>query len=72
MTSQVLGMVLGIVVLFVAVIGSIVCRYHEKKDYNNGVCSCGKGWFEHRDMDSQGGSMWVCNACDKTIWTSWI
>jgi hypothetical protein len=69
---MILYMIPGIVILLVAIIGSIISCYFEKKEYNKGVCSCGNGWFEHRDDDSQGGSMWKCTACDKYIWTSWI
>ena len=72
MSAEILYLIPGVIILFIMITGVIILRFQEKKIYNNGVCSCGKGWFEHRDMDSQGGSMWVCNACDKTIWTSWI
>ena len=52
-------------------IGGIYARKKEIKEFNKGSCQCG-GKFKTFDMDSQGGTGWKCQKCNKYMWTSWI
>ena len=61
----------GIAILLVIVVGSLLCWRSEKRQYNNGYCSCGARWI-HFDCDSQGGDGWKCTRCGAGMWTSWI
>lgn len=56
-------------ILLVAI--GLYFRHKEIKEFNNGNCSCG-GVFKAIAMDSQGGTGWSCNKCNKSMWTSWI
>jgi DNA-directed RNA polymerase subunit RPC12/RpoP len=59
-----------VLVAFVAV-AMIYGRYMEKKDWNNGVCSCGEGFWRSFDVDSSGTRGYRCTACGRHIWISW-
>lgn len=47
----------AVVLLMVA--GSIWARWHEKKEWNNGICRQSKTPWRHYDTDSQGGRMYI-------------
>lgn len=63
------------IALVCMIIGFVLCglyiRKREYKMYNNGICSCG-GHFYSFAMDSQGGTGWKCNKCNRRFWTSWV
>lgn len=48
----------------------LIARHLEKKDWNNGYCSCGEPW-KHFTTDSQGGRGYCCDKCHKHIWISY-
>lgn len=52
-------------------IGPIVFKKQEKRDWNNGYCSCGNKW-RYFDTDSQGTEGYRCDKCGSIIWLSWI
>ena len=56
-------------VAFIAL--GLYVRHQEIKEFNNGKCECG-GKFETFDTDSQGGTGWICNKCNNSMWTSWV
>ena len=50
-----------IYILIQIIIGAILMRRYEKKQWNNGVCSkCGDKW-RLIDIDSHGGRMYKCD-----------
>ena len=50
-----------IYILIQIVIGMMLIIRHERKEWNDGVCSkCGEKW-KHFDTDSQGGRMYRCD-----------
>ena len=65
-----LFLVIGIL-LAIVVIGVLIVRRHEKKEYNNGICrECGYP-LRHFDTDSQGGRGYICDACKFSCWVSY-
>lgn len=60
-----------LVVLLVA--GGFYGAHSENKVWNNGACPCGKGFWVHFDMNSQGGHGYKCSEpnCKTYIWQSW-
>ena len=66
MTAILITVVVGIAV-------ALIGMYFENKEWNNGACSCGKGFWKASGMDSQGGVSYDCSAgCGNTIWQSWF
>ena len=60
-----------IIVLFsVFIIGILIARHNEKRQWNNGYCACGSPW-RHFDNDSQGGRGYCCDKCHSYIWISY-
>ena len=56
--------IIGIVIMVVLICLVIYVRYDEKKHYNNGFCpNCGTR-LRCFDVDSQGGRMYKCDACE--------
>ena len=50
-----------ICILIQIIIGVVLIRRYEKKEWNNGICpKCGDKWRLF-DIDSQGGRMYRCN-----------
>lgn len=50
-----------IYILIQIIVGVILVRRHEKKEWNNGICSkCGEKW-KLIDVDSQGRRMYRCD-----------
>ena len=62
---------LTILIILILVIGCLLARHYEKRDWNRGVCTCGKGWWQSFDTDSQGGRGYKCTACARHIWISY-
>lgn len=61
----------GIAILLIMAVGMFVAYRLEKSDWNNGACSCEKGWWRSFDMDSQGGRGYKCTHCRKVIWITY-
>ncbi len=64
---------LGVLILVALVLMTacaLIARFLEKKDWNNGYCTCGESWH-YFDTDSQGGRGYKCNKCHKYIWISY-
>lgn len=40
----------------------------ERRDWNNGACPCGKGWWKDFDTDSGGSTGYKCTDCGRVIW----
>ena len=60
----------------VVILGFIVCptlcRNHEKRQYNNGVCpKCGHA-LRHFDSCFNGDEGFKCDHCGNSFWTSWF
>ena len=52
--------IFGIIIILI-IIGIVLTRIYEKKEWNNGTCpKCG-GEFKLFDVDSQGGRMYRCD-----------
>lgn len=67
----IIGILICLVILLVMVVGMIVTRNHEKKEYNDGICpKCG-GKFKLFDYDSQGGRGYHCDKCGIFVWVSY-
>ena len=50
-----------IYILIQIIVGVILIRRYEKKEWNNGICpKCGEEW-KLFDVDSQGGRMYRCD-----------
>ena len=61
----------SLLVIGLFIFGTIWAKRREAKDFNGGICpNCGQA-LETKDMDSQGGEMWVCPNCDYTTWVSY-
>lgn len=65
--------IVSVVLLVLWVSGCLYGVYIENKDWNNGACSCSRGFWIHFDVNSQGGYGYKCSAlnCDRTTWQSW-
>ena len=50
------------------IVAFLVSYFMDKKDWNNGVCTCGKGFWKSFDVDSSGATGYSCTECDNTIW----
>jgi hypothetical protein len=67
---ETIAIIIGIV-LILLLFGFIIWgRSREKKDWNNGYCSCGHKW-RYFDSDSQGGRGYCCDNCNNYIWVSY-
>lgn len=72
MTMDALIPLLLIALIAAAVIGGLVQRRHEIREYNGGLCRhCGTLVVQF-DADSQGGTGWICRNCGHSFWTSYI
>lgn len=60
-----------ILVLSMIVVGAIVARYLEKKDFNKGICPKCNNKLKHFDSDSDGNRGYTCPNCDYTTWCSY-
>jgi DNA-directed RNA polymerase subunit RPC12/RpoP len=64
--------IISLLFLLSVIIMTFKVRRDEYKQYNNGIClKCGNE-IESFDMDSQGGTGWVCRLCNRYFWTSWV
>ena len=64
------GLVPGVVFFLLVLIGSVVTRRREKKEWNNGICAeSGRPWV-NRDVDLQGGRLYSDMAGNDT-WVSY-
>lgn len=54
-------------------LGCLWAIYSENKEWNNGACSCNKGFWISFDMDSSGAIGYRCSdpRCNKVTWQSW-
>lgn len=67
----IIGILICLVILLVIVVGMIVTRNYEKKEYNNGICpKCG-GNLRYFDSDSQGSRGYNCDKCNNFVWVSY-
>lgn len=61
---------IAILALFLFLAGGYFCYKSERKLWNNGYCQkCGKK-LKYRDMDSQGGRLYMCDNYH-SVWVSW-
>ena len=42
----------------------------DKREFNNGVCTCG-GTLEYFDTNSQGGRGYHCSKCGRYVWVTY-
>jgi hypothetical protein len=58
-----------LIAMVLMIFGSIK---YEKWRYNDGICrKCGAE-LRYFDRDSQGRNGYTCDACDYTVWISWL
>lgn len=63
---------LFLLIPLIIILGCIITRAKERKNFNHGRCPhCGSELIVI-DMDSQGGKLWKCKNCGHTMWTSWV
>ena len=60
-----------VAILIIMIVGMILARHWEKKDYNNGICTQCGGHLEHFDDDSQGGRGYRCDKCGRYVWVTY-
>ena len=62
-----------IVPVILWVLGCFYGAYAENVDWANGACSCGRGFWIHFDVNSQGGFGYKCSVpnCNHVTWQSW-
>ena len=59
--------IVPVIVLVIMIVGGIMQRNHEKKQWNGGICSRCESTWNQFDTDSQGGRMYNCSGghyCD--------
>lgn len=60
---------LGFLIVFGAI--TIFAWFHERGEWNDGICKkCGNPWI-YFDTDSQGGRGYWCEHCKNVTWISW-
>jgi hypothetical protein len=64
------GFIVGLLIVFIMIVGGLFVRACEKKTWNNGKHYCGGKW-EQFDTDSQGGRGYNCSSCDSRTWISY-
>lgn len=67
----IIGISICLLILLVIIVGMAVTRNHEKKEYNNGICTKCGGNLRYFDSDSQGGRGYNCDKCNNFVWVSY-
>ena len=61
-----------ILLVLILMLGPVIFRRIEKREFNKGFCTeCGEH-MQHFDVDSSGADGWCCNRCGRVIWICWL
>lgn len=63
--------VVSALIIIILIVGMMIARHFEKKEFNNGYCTVCNKRLRNFDTDSQGGRGYCCPKCGRTIWVSY-